>query len=283
MELSSGSRLGHFEIRDRLGEGGMGVVWKAVDTTLDREVAIKVLPDAFSQDAERLARFEREVKSLASLNHPNIAAIHSVHEAEGIRFLAMELVPGMDLHQRIAGGAVPIDEALEITSQIATALQAAHDGGIVHRDLKPANVKLTPGRKVKVLSFGLAKAWLSDPSISPTMTSAGTMIGTIIGTASYMSPEQARGRAVDPHRGGRDRRRTTARAFSRRPLRPGQPARVELRPDDRRTDHDRQGRPRDQPRSFRGRHRLAGRPRRSSGSAVAARPIGGLLHRRSRP
>jgi len=180
----------------------MGVVWKAVDTTLDREVAIKVLPDAFSKDAERLARFEREAKSLASLNHPNIAAIHSVHEAEGVRFLAMELVPGEDLSRRIGSGPVPIDEALEITSQIATALQAAHDGGIVHRDLKPANVKLTPGRKVKVLDFGLAKARSPSEAASsgeggPTMTSAGTMIGTILGTASYMSPEQARGIAVD--------------------------------------------------------------------------------------
>jgi Tol biopolymer transport system component len=204
MTFEAGQQLLHYRLTEKIGEGGMGVVWKAVDTTLDREVAIKVLPDAFSEDAERLARFEREAKSLASLNHPNIAAIHSVHEAEGVRFLAMELVPGMDLYQRIAGGPVSIDEALEITSQIATALQAAHDGGIVHRDLKPANVKLTPGRKVKVLDFGLAKAWLSDPatgqadlSMSPTMTSAGSMIGTILGTASYMSPEQARGLAVD--------------------------------------------------------------------------------------
>ena len=182
----------------------MGVVWKAVDTTLDREVAIKVLPAAFSNDTDRLARFEREAKSLASLNHPNIAAIHSVHTAEGVRFLSMELVPGEDLDQRIKGGPVPIDEALEIAGQIAVALHAAHVRGIVHRDLKPANVRLTPGREVKVLDFGLAKASVSDPvtgqadpSMSPTMTSTGTMIGTILGTASYMSPEQARGRDVD--------------------------------------------------------------------------------------
>ena len=204
MKIEAGQQLLHYRLTEKIGEGGMGVVWRAVDTTLDREVAIKVLPDAFSKDAERLARFEREAKSLASLNHPNIAAIHSVHEAEGVRFLAMELVPGEDLDQRIAAGPVPIDEALEITSQIANALQAAHVGGIVHRDLKPANVKLTPGHQVKVLDFGLAKVWVSDPatgqadpSMSPTMTSAGTMIGTILGTASYMSPEQARGRAVD--------------------------------------------------------------------------------------
>jgi serine/threonine protein kinase/dipeptidyl aminopeptidase/acylaminoacyl peptidase len=202
--IEPGQQLIHYRMTEKIGEGGMGVVWKALDTTLDREVAIKVLPDAFSKDTERLARFEREAKSLASLNHPNIAAIHSVHEAEGIRFLAMELVPGIDLCQRIAAGPVPIDEALQITSRIATALQAAHDGGIVHRDLKPANVKLTPDRKVKVLDFGLAKAWVSDPatgqadpSMSPTMTSAGSMIGTILGTASYMSPEQARGLVVD--------------------------------------------------------------------------------------
>ena len=204
MPIEPGQQLLHYRLTEKIGEGGMGVVWKALDTTLDREVAIKVLPDAFSKDTERLARFKREAKSLASLNHPNIAAIHSVHEAEGIRFLAMELVPGIDLDQRIAAGPVPIDEALQITSQIATALQAAHDGGIVHRDLKPANVKLTPDRKVKVLDFGLAKAWVSDPatgqadpSMSPTMTSTGSMIGTILGTASYMSPEQARGIAVD--------------------------------------------------------------------------------------
>ena len=179
MPIEPGQQLLYYRLTEKIGEGGMGVVWKALDTTLDREVAIKVLPDAFSKDTARLARFEREAKSLASLNHPNIAAIHSVHEAEGIRFLAMELVPGIDLSQRIAGGPVPIDEALQITSQIATALQAAHDGGIVHRDLKPANVKLTPDRKVKVLDFGLAKAWASDPatgqtdpSMSPTMTSA---------------------------------------------------------------------------------------------------------------
>ncbi|UCH29722.1 MAG: serine/threonine-protein kinase, partial [Myxococcales bacterium] len=202
--IEPGQTLLHYRIVDKLGEGGMGAVWKAVDTTLDREVAIKVLPDAFSKDAERLARFAREAKSLASLNHPNIAAIHSVHEAEGIRFLAMELVPGIDLCQRIADGKVPIDEALEITTQIAAALHSAHESRIVHRDLKPANVKLTPGRKVKVLDFGLAKAWAddpatgeADPSLSPTMTSAGSMVGTILGTASYMSPEQARGLAVD--------------------------------------------------------------------------------------
>ncbi|NIV45320.1 MAG: protein kinase, partial [Gammaproteobacteria bacterium] len=204
-----GQKLLHYRLVEKIGEGGMGVVWKALDTTLDREVAIKVLPDAFSQDAERLARFEREAKSLASLNHPNIAAIHSVHEAEtstgSLRFLAMELVSGEDLSDRIARGPVPLDEALAIARQIATALEAAHDNGIVHRDLKPANVKVTPDGKVKVLDFGLAKAVVpgatshdrSSSEASPTVTSLGTIAGTILGTAAYMSPEQARGGAVD--------------------------------------------------------------------------------------
>jgi len=205
--IEAGRQLLHYRLVEKLGEGGMGVVWKAVDVSLDREVAIKVLPDAFAQDAERLARFQREAKSLASLNHPNIAAIHSVHEAHGMRFLAMELVPGEDLSQRIARGAVPVDEAIGIARQIATALEAAHDGGIVHRDLKPANVKLAPDGRVKVLDFGLAKAIApggalsgtqpAAPSLSPTVSSLGTVAGVILGTVAYMSPEQARGRAVD--------------------------------------------------------------------------------------
>jgi Tol biopolymer transport system component len=208
MPVESGQTLLHYRIVDKLGEGGMGVVWKATDTTLDRDVAIKILPDALAQDPERLARFEREAKSLAALNHPNIAAIHSVHEAPSdqgsVRFLAMELVPGEDLSERLERGPIPIDEALEILGQIATGLDAAHVAGLVHRDLKPANVKLTADHKVKILDFGLAKAWggdgasaSADPSLSPTMTSAGTMAGMILGTAAYMSPEQARGYAVD--------------------------------------------------------------------------------------
>jgi Tol biopolymer transport system component len=205
--IESGQQLLHYRLTEKIGEGGMGVVWRAVDSSLDREVAIKVLPDALAQDAERLARFQHEAKSLASLNHPNIAAIHSVHEADGLRFLAMELVPREDLSQRIARGPVPLDEAVEIARQIASALTAAHDAGIVHRDLKPANVKLSPDGKVKVLDFGLAKAIVpggatpgsaaADSSLSPTATSLGTIAGTILGTAAYMSPEQARGRAVD--------------------------------------------------------------------------------------
>jgi Tol biopolymer transport system component len=206
--IEAGQQLLHYRLLEKIGEGGMGVVWKATDTTLDRDVAIKILPDTLAQEPERLARFEREAKSLAALNHPNIAAIHSVHEAPAeqgsLRFLAMELVAGEDLSERMERGPLPIDEALEITGQIATGLEAAHVAGLVHRDLKPANVKLTADHKVKVLDFGLAKTWGSDgasasadPSHSPTMTSAGTMAGMILGTAAYMSPEQARGHAVD--------------------------------------------------------------------------------------
>ena len=194
--------LSQYRLVEKIGEGGMGVVWKATDTTLDRTVAVKILPEVFSQDEERLARFEREAKLLASLNHPNIAVIHGLHHAEGMHFLAMELAPGEDLAQRILRGAIPAEEATSIAQQVAEALEAAHESGVVHRDLKPANIQLAPDGKVKVLDFGLAKAFESDspsgsPSMSPTMTSAGTRMGMILGTAGYMSPEQARGRPVD--------------------------------------------------------------------------------------
>jgi len=204
--LQAGQLLLHYRLDRKIGEGGMGVVWKAVDTTLDREVAIKVLPDAFAEDTERLARFEREAKLLASLNHANIATVHSVHETDGVRFLAMEFVDGEDLAQRLARGAIPLEEALDLGAQMAEALETAHEAGVIHRDLKPANIKLTPDGKVKVLDFGLAKALAPDaaaqsadgsPSMSPTVTSVGTVAGMILGTASYMSPEQARGRPVD--------------------------------------------------------------------------------------
>jgi Tol biopolymer transport system component len=202
VSVGPGQELLHYRLIEKLGEGGMGVVWKATDTTLDREVAIKILPDVFAQDAERLARFEREAKLLASLNHPNIAAVFSVHEAEDVRFLAMELVDGEDLAQRLSRGPLPREEVLKIAMQIAEALETAHENGIIHRDLKPANVVIGADGRVKVLDFGLAKAFDTeskpgDPAMSPTLTSAGTVAGMILGTAAYMSPEQARGQTVD--------------------------------------------------------------------------------------
>jgi Tol biopolymer transport system component len=196
----------NFRLVEKIGEGGMGEVWKASDTTLGRDVALKFLPASLSSDPERLARFEREAKVLASLNHPGIAGIYGLHEHQGVRFLAMELVPGEDLAQRLERGSIPFPEATDIARQIAEALEAAHDQGIVHRDLKPANIKLTPDGKVKVLDFGLAKALDPvasggksgvDSRMSPTITSLGTVAGMILGTASYMSPEQAKGKPVD--------------------------------------------------------------------------------------
>src|SRR5467141_161876 len=204
MTISAGSRLGPYEILSPLGAGGMGEVYRARDTKLDRDVAIKILPDAFATDPERMARFEREAKTLASLNHPNIAAIYAVEKSAGRHALVMELVEGDDLSQRIARGVVPLAEALPIAKQIADALEAAHEQGIIHRDLKPANIKVRADGTVKVLDFGLAKAM--EPagvmsvsmSMSPTITTpAVTQAGVILGTAAYMSPEQARGRPVD--------------------------------------------------------------------------------------
>jgi serine/threonine protein kinase len=156
--LTPGTRLGVYEISAQIGEGGMGQVYRATDTTLGRQVAIKILPDAFASDPERLARFEREAKTLASLNHPHIAAIYGFEKASGTHALVMELVEGDDLSQRIARGAIPLDEALPIAKQIAEALEAAHEQGIIHRDLKPANIKVRADGMVKVLDFGLAKA-----------------------------------------------------------------------------------------------------------------------------
>ena len=202
MALTPGTRLGPYEVLSPLGAGGMGQVFRAMDTTLGRQVAIKILPDAFASDPERMSRFEREAKTLASLNHPHIAAIYGFEKSSGLHALVMELVEGEDLSQRIARGAIPLDEALQIAKQIAEALEAAHDQGIIHRDLKPANIKVRPDGTVKVLDFGLAKATEpaagSSPSLSmsPTLSHA-TQAGMILGTAAYMSPEQARGKIVD--------------------------------------------------------------------------------------
>src|ERR1700726_810391 len=201
--LSAGARLGSYEVVAPIGAGGMGEVYQAHDTKLGRDVAIKVLPEAFAHDPERLSRFQREAKMLAALNHPNIATIYGLEQSNGTSYLVMELVSGETLAERVKrDGAVPIEEALDIAKQIAEALEAAHEKGIIHRDLKPANVKVTPESKVKVLDFGLAKAFEGDtanenPSNSPTLSRAATMQGVILGTAAYMSPEQARGKVVD--------------------------------------------------------------------------------------
>jgi serine/threonine-protein kinase len=204
--VGPGTTLLHYRLAEKIGEGGMGQVWRATDTTLGREVAIKILPAEVAGDPERIARFEREARVLAVLHHPGIAAIHGLHEAHGVRFLAMELVPGEELAARLAAGPLPPGEALAVARQLAEALEAAHEQGIVHRDLKPANVKLTPDGKVKVLDFGLAKALdpMSSGSVSssalaksPTLTLGATVHGVILGTAAYMAPEQAAGAAVD--------------------------------------------------------------------------------------
>ena len=197
-----GQRIAHYEITSHLGSGGMGDVFEATDSRLGRGVAVKFLGESFLADPDRVARFEREARVLASLNHPRIAAIYGFEQDQGRRFLVMELVPGLTLADRIKLGPLPIDEALGIARQIAEALEAAHAQGIIHRDLKPANVKVTPDGAVKVLDFGLAKAMAGDASDaslanSPTMMSAASMPGMILGTAPYMSPEQAKGRAVD--------------------------------------------------------------------------------------
>jgi len=212
MSLTTGVTFGPYQVLAKLGEGGMGEVYRARDTKLNRDVAVKILPDVFAHDTERVARFTREARTLASLNHPNIAQIYGILEepaspgdpARHVHALVMELVEGEDLSQRIARGAIPLDEALPIASQIADALEAAHEQGIVHRDLKPANIKVREDGTVKVLDFGLARAAdrsgasSPDQSNSPTMVSpAMTAMGMIMGTAAYMSPEQAKGKAVD--------------------------------------------------------------------------------------
>jgi eukaryotic-like serine/threonine-protein kinase len=204
MPLASGIKIGAYEVLSPLGAGGMGEVYRARDARLSRDVAIKALPPEFAQDPERLARFEREARLLASLSHPNIAGIFGVEEDHGSRYLVLEFVEGESLAERIARGPLPLDDALDVGREVATGLEAAHESGVVHRDLKPGNVMLTPSGGVKLLDFGLAKSEASDrpgsmPDIasSPTMTHARTQAGIILGTAAYMSPEQARGKPVD--------------------------------------------------------------------------------------
>ncbi len=204
MTLTPGTRLGLYEIVALLGEGGMGEVYRATDTKLSRSVAIKILPDAFASDGDRIARFEREAKALASLNHPHVAALHGFEEAGGRHLLVMELVEGETLAERLRRGPMTVDDTLRVAHQIADALEAAHEKGVVHRDLKPANVKITPEDRVKVLDFGLARlrdepdaAARSNLSNSPTLGLLATQAGVILGTAAYMSPEQAKGAPAD--------------------------------------------------------------------------------------
>src|SRR5712692_3373140 len=203
MTFAARDRLGAYEIIAALGAGGMGQVYRARDTKLGRDVALKILPESFKHNSDRLARFRREAQVLASLNHPHIGQIHGLDEADGTHFLVLELVDGESVDKRIARGPIPVDETLVIARQLAEALEAAHEKGIIHRDLKPANIALTKDGQVKVLDFGLAKAIepsvSSDPAISPTLTSPATMtgVGILLGTVAYMAPEQARGKAVD--------------------------------------------------------------------------------------
>jgi len=197
-----GKTLGHYQITRQLGKGGMGEVYQAKDEKLGRDVAIKVLPEEFAKDTNRVARFQREATLLASLNHPNIAAIYGLEESDGTKFLVLELVEGKTLADRIKAGPIPVEESLKLALQIAEALEAAHEKGVVHRDLKPANVMVTPAHKIKILDFGLAKqsrpaADSDQPTQTLTAVAGETMPGTILGTAGYMSPEQARGKAGD--------------------------------------------------------------------------------------
>src|SRR5207253_1458652 len=203
LALTPGTRLGVYEVTAQIGKGGMGQVYRATDTKLKRQVAIKVLPPSLAADSDRLARFQREAEVLASLNHPHIAAIYGLEESGGITALVMELVEGEDLSQRIARGAIPLADALPIAKQIAEALEAAHEHAVIHRDLKPANIKVRSDGTVKVLDFGLAKmdgsSVATGPVEAPTITSPTmlTAAGVILGTAAYMAPEQARGYAAD--------------------------------------------------------------------------------------
>ena len=202
MPVQPGVSLGNYEILSPLGRGGMGEVWRARDKKLGREIALKTLPDEFARDNERLSRFEREARLLASLNHPNIASVYGLEESAATRFIVLELVEGETLADVLRRGPIATEDALKYALQIAMAIEAAHEKGVIHRDLKPANIKITPDGKIKVLDFGLAKAFDTDPadasfSNSPTLSMAATAKGIILGTAAYMSPEQARGTTVD--------------------------------------------------------------------------------------
>ena len=204
MPLTPGATLGPYTVIAKIGEGGMGEVYQARDAKVDRDVALKVLPEAFTADPDRLARFEREAKVLASLNHQNIGGIHGLEDSGDVRALVLELIEGPTLADRIKQGPIPFDEALPIARQIADALEAAHEQGVIHRDLKPANVKVKADGTVKVLDFGLAKAMQpeatqADAAASATlsMTAVATQMGMVMGTAAYMAPEQAKGLPVD--------------------------------------------------------------------------------------
>ena len=198
-----GQTIAHYTITGKLGKGGMGEVFRATDTKLKRDVALKVLPESFTQDSQRVARFRREAELLASLNHSNIGAIYGLEESADSQVLVLELIEGDTLEDCIAQGPIPLEEALKIALQIAEALEAAHEKGVIHRDLKPANIKITPEGKVKILDFGLAKAMEEEPAAPPelsqshTLTLQATQAGFILGTAAYMSPEQAKGLAAD--------------------------------------------------------------------------------------
>ena len=198
-------KIGHYDVIREIGRGGMGVVYLAFDTKLDRQVAVKALPDDVAADPERLDRFQREATLLASLSHPNIAAVYGLEESDGHKYIVLEYVEGDDLSTRVESGAMPLDEAIETAAQIAAGLEAAHAKGVIHRDLKPANIKVSTDGAVKVLDFGLAKvvgevsSSVTNMADSPTVQAAAspTIPGVILGTAGYMSPEQARGRSVD--------------------------------------------------------------------------------------
>ncbi|OLT59612.1 serine/threonine-protein kinase [Moorena bouillonii] len=209
MPLEAGQQLGHYRLLDRIGAGGMGVVWRALDTTLEREVAVKVLPQEVTEDPDQLRRLEQEAKTLARLSHPNIVTIFSVEEAAGpdgerLRFITMELVQGTPLNERIPGGGMSLDDLIALAEPIATALAAAHEQGVIHRDLKPANVMVGDDGTIKVLDFGLAKLEAGVPSTAESLDSTDstriapvTRAGTVLGTVPYMSPEQARGQSLD--------------------------------------------------------------------------------------